>query len=504
MSAPNAAVPPTGTETGTSADPTSSEAGVATRRRVESPPKATEAEVEDITPWPTQYLRPMSDRQALVQARLHGTSLTEVFAGAVVVVVSPWPGEQWLLVARNCCRGATGMRPARANSWRDARLGALVLTKMLVSYVMGTDIPATDMGDLEKMRDGLIRALPWAFDVYVEDDDDWPELDQRTDGDCDASLVARRLAWSEGMLRLTFAARRDREQLVRYMVAKAPEDTALDSAKEETAPTGVELVVLAHFGVDVAIAQLQFSREIIVLERDDAANHGPGSDVPFQKGAMISVMTARCLHHLRNALSRHGKAMLVATRAVDVQRARLGTLELVDDEAKAGSPAVFIELDSAHRLDATGTKSAGEMYLKAAKTGDAAVRLMDGAVRRTATAERTAATGFAHAVLDGGAECASAPTTSKPSRGWSWHCRLLKTTHGCRHWQKWRGSVATPPRAWYWWWSDDWHSWSSSLRRVQCDATLRRAVRRERCASRLTSTTNGGSWPRRGVGSTTQ
>ena len=57
----------------------------------------------------------------------------------------PWPGEQWLSVARNCCRGATGMRSARVNSWRDPRLGALVLTKMLVSYVMGTDMPATDM-----------------------------------------------------------------------------------------------------------------------------------------------------------------------------------------------------------------------------------------------------------------------------------------------------------------------------------------------------------------------
>jgi hypothetical protein len=62
--------------------------------------------------------------------------MTDVFAGEVVV--TPWPGEQWLAVARNCCRGATGMRPARVNSWRDARMGALALIKMLVSYVMGT------------------------------------------------------------------------------------------------------------------------------------------------------------------------------------------------------------------------------------------------------------------------------------------------------------------------------------------------------------------------------
>ena len=152
---------------------------------MESPPKAMDAEVDDITPWPTQYLRSVSERQALVRAQMQGKGLTEVFAGEVVV--APWPGDQWLSVAQNCCRGATGMRPARVNSWRDARMGALVLTKMLVSYVMGTGMPATDMGDLERMRDGLIQALPWAFDVYVEDDDDWPGPDQHTTGDCDAS-----------------------------------------------------------------------------------------------------------------------------------------------------------------------------------------------------------------------------------------------------------------------------------------------------------------------------
>ena len=81
-------------------------------------------------------------------------------------------------------------------------------------------------------------------------------------------------------------------------------------------PTGVDAVVMEHFGVDVAIAQLQISREIIVLERDDAASHGPGSAVPFEKGTMTATMTARCLRHLRNSLSggRQGKALLVATR----------------------------------------------------------------------------------------------------------------------------------------------------------------------------------------------
>ena len=71
---------------------------------------------------------------------------------------------------------------------------------------------------------------------------------------------------------------------------------------------------------------------------------------------------------------------MVASRTADVQRTKLGTLELVDDNAKEGSPAVFVKLEAAHRLDVAGVKSAGEMHLKAARTGDAAVRLVDEAV----------------------------------------------------------------------------------------------------------------------------
>jgi len=185
MNASNTTAPSTEAEEEASAGSTAIASDNASRRRAESPPKATDVEVEDTTPWPTQYLRVLSNQQALTQARLQGMALTDVFAGTVVV--TPWPGEQWLSVARNCCRGSTDMRPARVNSWRDARLGALVLTKMLVSYVMGTEMPATDLH--EKMRDGLIRALLWAFDMHVDDDDDWPEPGQHTSGDCDATVV---------------------------------------------------------------------------------------------------------------------------------------------------------------------------------------------------------------------------------------------------------------------------------------------------------------------------
>ena len=116
------------------------------------------------------------------------------------------------------------------------------------------------------------------------------------------------------------------------------------------------------------------------------------------------MMTARCLRHTRNA--RPSKSTVVLSRTADVQRTKLGTLEVVDDNATEGSSAVFIKLEATHRLDAAGVKSAGEMYLKAARTGDATVRLIDDAVRHAATDERTDATEFAHVVLEHGAESA--------------------------------------------------------------------------------------------------
>ena len=75
------------------------------------------------------------------------------------------------------------------------------------------------------------------------------------------------------------------------------------------------------------------------------------------------------------------------------------------------------------------------MYLKAAQTGDATVRLMDGAVRRTATAERTPVTEFAHAVLDGDEGCAGHIATFKKMVA---ALSPVKDEHDYRRRQKWR------------------------------------------------------------------
>ena len=107
MNASSATVPPAGTDTEVSADSTADgSAAAAARRRTESPPKAAATDVEDTTPWPTQYFRPLSAQSALVQARLNGMALTTVFAGSVVV--TPRPGEQLLSVARNCAAARLG------------------------------------------------------------------------------------------------------------------------------------------------------------------------------------------------------------------------------------------------------------------------------------------------------------------------------------------------------------------------------------------------------------
>ena len=188
-----------------------SEPATAPRTREESPPRDDGDDVEDITPWPTAHLQRFTSREALMQARLDSIGFTEVF-GRLSIVILPWPPAEWISLAANCCRASTDMRPASARGWKDARLHGLVLTRLIVMYVMGVTMPAMEMRDLEKMRDGFIDALPWAFDVSVEGDDEWPEPQQRSEGRCEAATVARRLAWFEAVLRITFAARRDKER----------------------------------------------------------------------------------------------------------------------------------------------------------------------------------------------------------------------------------------------------------------------------------------------------
>ena len=50
-----------------------------------------------------------------------------------------------------------------------------MLLKPLVVYVFGASLPAVAVGELEKMRDGVLEVMTWAFDVVLGDDGEWPE-----------------------------------------------------------------------------------------------------------------------------------------------------------------------------------------------------------------------------------------------------------------------------------------------------------------------------------------
>ena len=110
----------------------------------------------DDVAWNQRPLRVLDDREVLQYARLTTISLDEVFGGAVI---HEWPGETWLGVLRGVCRGATAMREAACTKWRDSRCSSLVLLKPLVAYVFGASLPAATMGELGKMRDGVLEVM---------------------------------------------------------------------------------------------------------------------------------------------------------------------------------------------------------------------------------------------------------------------------------------------------------------------------------------------------------
>ena len=65
--------------------------------------------------------------------------------------------------------------------------------------------------------------MTWAFDVVLGDDDEWPEPRAHDESKCDALKVAKRLAWFEAILRVSFAARREKERDIGHMLPKPAE-----------------------------------------------------------------------------------------------------------------------------------------------------------------------------------------------------------------------------------------------------------------------------------------
>jgi hypothetical protein len=150
------------------------------------------------------------------------------------------------------------MREAAFTKWRDSRCSSLVLLKPLVVYVFGASLPAVTMGELEKMRDDVLEVVKWAFGVVLGDDGEWPEPRAQDAAKSDALEAAKRLAWFEAILRISFAARRGKERDVGHMLQKPAEPEA-DGAESEAVPAGVspEHQVAWHRGGVHAAGALQ-------------------------------------------------------------------------------------------------------------------------------------------------------------------------------------------------------------------------------------------------------
>ena len=74
--------------------------------------------------------------------------------------------------------------------------------------VFGASLPAVTMGELEKMRGGVLEVMTWAFGVVLGDDGEWLEPRAQDETKSDALKAAKRLAWFGAILRISFAARR--------------------------------------------------------------------------------------------------------------------------------------------------------------------------------------------------------------------------------------------------------------------------------------------------------
>ena len=116
--------------------------------------------------------------------------------------------------------------------------------------------------------------MTWAFGMVLGDDGEWPEPRAHDESKCDALKVAKRLAWFEAILRISFAARREKERDVGHMLPKPAEPEA-DGAESEAVPAGVSPELSKLYGTEVACMQLEFCKQSIILERDDQASASP-------------------------------------------------------------------------------------------------------------------------------------------------------------------------------------------------------------------------------------
>ena len=75
------------------------------------------------------------------------------------------------------CRASRGPRKAAITKWLHKPFDTLVMMRAVADLVW-PGRQTLDMPQVEQLRDALLEAFPWAFNVTFEDDYGWPESGQ--------------------------------------------------------------------------------------------------------------------------------------------------------------------------------------------------------------------------------------------------------------------------------------------------------------------------------------
>ena len=243
--------------------------------------------------------------------------------------------------------------------------------------------------------------MTWGFGVVLGDDDEWPEPRAHDESKCDALMVAKRLALFEAILRVPFAARREKERDVGHMLPK-PAEPETEGAESEAGPAGVSPELTKLYGTEVACMQLELCKQSLILERDDQASASP---LAAREGTEYSEFDREVYATHAQCSERRTRAQ-VAGHDVEARNDQSNGAFASGSRASAPQPGTtaieIVRLQEAHMLTKEGTEtSGGTVYLREAQSGEAAVRMVFEAVRIVPTGERTTAAAFAHDAIEG-------------------------------------------------------------------------------------------------------
>ena len=146
-----------------------------TRGREASPPRPTTPSARlAARVWGAKWLRALTVEEGTVHAELDGDEIR------TLMKIRPdevYPPAAFMDEAVKLCRASSGMRSAAIVKWTHKTFDTLVLLRSVAELIWPSR-QSLDMQQLEQLRDAVIEAFPWSFNVVFEDDYEWPESGQ--------------------------------------------------------------------------------------------------------------------------------------------------------------------------------------------------------------------------------------------------------------------------------------------------------------------------------------